>query len=307
MLSDRAAQATTGSPIVTRVGTGLRDAAGTIPPPGLVLLAIGSYQLGAAIAKGLFATLGPGGAVFLRVGFAAIVLLALGRPRLRGHDRPACTAAILFGLALAGMNFAFFAALDRIPLGTAVTLEFVGPLGVAIVGSRRRLDLLWVVLATAGLAALAPWGGSGLDPVGVALALFAGCFWAGYILLGVRVGRVFERGTGLALAMGVAAIVLTPVGIISGGMNILHPKLLVAGLGVALLSSVVPYSLELEALRRMPASVFAILLSSDPAIAALVGFLALGETLGLRALGAIAFVTAAAVGSARYGARFPGG
>ncbi len=305
-MSDRATHATAGSPPAPPVRSGLRRAAGSIPPSGLVLLAIGSYQLGAAIAKGLFASLGPGGAVFLRVGFAAVVLLVLGRPRLRGHDRLAYGAATLFGLALAGMNFAFFAALDRIPLGTAVTLEFVGPLGVAVVGSRRRLDLLWVLLAAAGLAALAPWGGSGLDPVGVGLALLAGCFWAGYILLGVRVGRVFERGTGLALAMGVAAVVLAPVGIAGGGGELLQPNLLVAGLGVALLASVVPYSLELEALRRMPASVFAILLSSDPAIAALVGFLALGETLGLRALGAIALVTAAAVGSARYGARSPG-
>ncbi len=305
-MSDRAAPVTASASAMGRAGTGLRRATGSIPPPGLVLLAIGSYQLGAAIAKGLFATLGPGGAVFLRVGFAAVVLLVLGRPRLRGHERSAYGAAVLFGLALAGMNFAFFAALDRIPLGTAVTVEFIGPLGVAVVGSRRRLGLLWVLLAAAGLAALAPWGGSGLDPVGVGLALLAGCFWAGYILLGVRVGRVFERGTGLALAMAVAAVVLVPAGIIGGGGDLLRPSLLVAGLGVALLSSVVPYSLELEALRRMPASVFAILLSSDPAIAALVGFLALGETLGLRAVGAIALVTVAAVGSARrYGARFP--
>ena len=304
-MSERAAGTTAGSPLLNRAGTGLRDAAGSIPPPGLLLLAIGSYQLGAALAKGLFATLGPGGAVFLRVGFAAIVLLAFGRPRLRGHERPAYAVALLFGLALAGMNFAFFAALDRIPLGTAVTLEFVGPLAVAVAGSRRRLDLLWILLAAAGLIALAPWGGSGLDPLGVALALLAGSCWAAYILLGVRVGRIFARGTGLALAMSVAAVVLTPVGIASGGAGLLQPRVLAAGLGVALLCSVVPYSLELEALRRMPAPVFAILLSSDPAIAALVGFLALGETLGVRALGAIALVTAAAVGSARFSARSP--
>jgi inner membrane transporter RhtA len=277
--------------------------AGAAPPTSLVLLSIFSVQLGAAVAKGLFDQLGPGGTVFLRVGFAALVLLLLWRPSVRGHARGDYLVAILFGLTLAAMNFTFFQALDRIPLGVAVTLEFVGPLGVAVAGSRRMLDLLWVVLAAAGIVLLAPLdvlGETDLDPVGVALALLAGIFWASSILLTARTGSIFPGGTGLVIALCIGTAVLVPVGIVGGGAALLDPKLLLAGFAVAMLSSAVPYSLELEALRKLPARVFGVLMSLEPAVAALVGFVILGERLGLRALAAVLLVTVAAVGASRF-------
>ena len=282
--------------------------AGAAPPTSLVLLSIFSVQLGAAVAKGLFDQLGPGGTVFLRVGFAGLVLLLLWRPSVRGHARSDYLVAILFGLTLAAMNFAFYQALDRIPLGVAVTLEFVGPLGVAVTGSRRVLDLLWVVLAAAGIVLLAPLdvlGGTDLDPVGVALALLAGFFWASYILLSARTGSIFPGGTGLVIALCIGAVALVPVGIVGGGAALLDPGLLLAGFAVAMLSSVVPYSLELEALRKLPARVFGVLMSLEPAVAALVGFVILGERLGPRALAAVLFVTVAAVGASRFGGLEP--
>jgi inner membrane transporter RhtA len=281
----------------------LRGVAGAAPPTSLVLLGIGTVQLGAAIAKGLFDQLGPGGTVFLRVGFAALVLLLLWRPSVRGYARGDYLVAILFGLTLAAMNFTLYQALDRIPLGVAVTLEFVGPLGVAVAGSRRMLDLLWVVLAAAGIVLLAPLdvlGETDLDPVGVALALLAGLFWASYILLSARTGSIFPGGTGLVIALCIGTAVLVPVGIVGGGAALLDPGLLLAGFAVAMLSSVVPYSLELEALRKLPARVFGVLMSLEPAVAALVGFVILGERLGLRALAAVLLVTVAAVGASRF-------
>jgi inner membrane transporter RhtA len=282
--------------------------AGAAPPTSLVLLSIFSVQLGAAIAKGLFEELGPGGTVFLRVGLAAPVLLLLWRPSVRGHARGDYLVAILFGLALAAMNFTLYQALDRIPLGVAVTLEFVGPLGVAVAGSRRMLDLLWVVLAAAGVLLLAPLdvlGETDLDPAGVALALLAGLFWASYILLSARTGSIFPGGTGLVIALCVATAALVPVGIVGGGVALLDPTLLMAGFAVAMLSSAVPYSLELEALRKLPARVFGVLMSLEPAVAALVGFVILGERLGARAIAAVLFVTVAALGASRFGGLGP--
>ena len=282
--------------------------AGAAPPTSLALLPIFFVQLGAAVAKGLFDQLGPGGTVFLRIGFAALVLLLLWRPSVRGHARGDYLVAILFGLTLAAMNFTLYQALDRIPLGVAVTLEFVGPLGVAVAGSRRMLDLLWVVLAAAGIVLLAPLdvlGETDLDPVGVALALLAGLFWASYILLSARTGSIFPGGTGLVIAMCIGTAVLVPVGIVGGGAALLDPGLLLAGFAVAMLSSVVPYSLELEALRKLPARVFGVLMSLEPAVAALVGFVILGERLGLRALAAVLLVTVAAVGASRFAGLAP--
>lgn len=281
-------------------GRRLRAAAGAVPPTGFVLLSIISVQLGAAIAKNLFSTLGPSGTVFLRVGIGALVLLVAWRPRLTGHPRRAYGVAVLFGLALAVMNYAFYSALDRIPLGVAVTLEFVGPLGVAVAGSRRPLDFLWGLLAASGILLLAPWSGAPLDPLGVALALLAGVLWATYIILGGRIGRLFPDGTGLALAMTVGAVVLAPVGLLGAGAALLNLPALLAGVGVALLSAVIPYSLEIKALRRMPAHVFGVLMSVEPAVAAIVGFTILGEHLAPRSLTAIVLVTIAAIGSARF-------
>jgi inner membrane transporter RhtA len=274
-----------------------------------VIFPIISVQLGAAVAKSLFDSLGPGGTVFLRIAFAALVLFLLVRPKLGGHDRAGYLVAGLFGLTLAGMNFSIYLAFDRIPLGVAVTLEFVGPLGVAVAGSRQLLDLLWVVLAAAGILLLAPLnvlGGMDLDPVGVAFALLAGCLWASYILLSARTGSAFPGGTGLVIALCVGTFVLFPFGIAGAGYALLDPKLLLAGFGVAMLSSAIPYSLELEALRKLPARVFGVLMSLDPAVAALAGLVVLGERLEMRAVAAIIFVTIAAAGASLFGRRDKG-
>lgn len=270
-----------------------------IPRTLLVLLAVGSVQLGSGVATHLFTAIGPGGAAFLRVLYAAPVLLLLWRPPLHGYSWRDYLLAAAFGLTVAAMNLAFYSSLDRIPLGVAVTLEFVGPLGVAVAGSRHSLDVLWVLLAAAGVILLSPWGGLSLDPLGAALALLSGLFWAIYILLSARVGRVFPGGQGLAIAMTVAAIALAPVGILAGGMTLFRPEWLVLGLVVAVLSSIVPYSLELEALRTVPTRTFGILMSCEPAVAALVGFLLLGQVLDVRALLAIGMVMIAAVGASR--------
>jgi inner membrane transporter RhtA len=269
-----------------------------VPPVALVLGAISSVQVGAAIAKSLFDEIGASGTVFVRVLFAALVLALIWRPEVAGHGRREILLAVLFGLTLAAMNLAFYSALDRIPLGITVTLEFVGPLGVAVAGSRSALDLLWVALAAGGILLLSDFGAADLDGVGVALALFAGCLWGTYILLSARVGRVFPGGSGLTLAMIVAAAALLPVGVAGAGADLLVPWILAAGAAVAILSSAIPYSLELEALRRMPQHVFGVLMSLEPAVAALAGFVLLGEDLVPRELVAILFVVAASAGAA---------
>jgi inner membrane transporter RhtA len=273
-----------------------------VPPTLLVLAAVASVQFGAALAKTLFDELGAGGTVFLRMLTAALVLAVIWRPRVTGHDRRDLGLAIAFGLALAAMNLCFYASLDRIPLGIAVTFEFVGPLGVAVFGSRRPLDLLWVALAAAGILLLSDFGsGGGLDGLGIALALAAGAFWAAYILLSARVGRAFPGGSGLALAMLVATVPLAPVGIASAGGELLVPWILLVGAAVGVLSSAIPYTLELEALRRLPVGVFGVLMSLEPGVAALAGFVVLGEELATRELAAILLVVAASAGAA-YGA-----
>jgi inner membrane transporter RhtA len=293
---------------------------GSLPPASLLIFGMITVQLGAALAINLFGALGPAGVVFLRLGFAALALLAIWRPwrTLRSQDvtkgvaasspsarRSAWLAVILFGLVLALMNLTFYTALTRIPLGVAVTVEFVGPLGVAVAGSRRALDVLWVVLAAGGILLLAPLGvlGAGqLDPVGLLLALGTGVCWAMYILLSARVGRAFPGGTGLSVAMTIGALVLLPIGVAQAGAALLNPSLLLLGAGVALLSSVIPYSLELAALRRMSTSAFGVFMSLEPAIATLVGWLVLREALELRTILALALVTTAAVGATRWGA-----
>ena len=235
-----------------------------------------------------------------------VLLLLLVRPTLGGHDRAAYLVAGLFGLALAGMNFSLYLAIDRIPLGVAVTLEFLGPLGVAVAGSRRMLDLLWVLLAATGILLLAPlgmFGGTDLDPVGVAFALLAACLWASYILLSARTGSAFPGGTGLVLALCVGTLLLFPFGIAGAVQALLDPRLLLAAFGVAMLSTAIPFSLDLEALRKIPARVFGVLMSLEPAVAALAGLVVLGERLEMRAVAAVLLVTIAAAGASLYGRR----
>jgi inner membrane transporter RhtA len=271
-----------------------------VPPVALVLIAACSVQFGAGLAKTLFDDAGAGGTVFLRVLFAAVVLAAIWRPLWRGRSSADLWLVAAFGATLAGMNLSFYASLERIPLGISVTFEFVGPLGVAVATSRRPLDMLWVALAAIGLLLLTDFGDFGnLDPGGVALALLAGAFWAAYILLSARTGKAFPGGAGLALAMIVASALLLPVGVADAGESLLEPLVLALGLAVAVLSSAIPYSLELEALRHLPAGVFGVLMSLDPALAALAGYVVLGETLGVREVAAIGFVVVASAGAAR--------
>jgi inner membrane transporter RhtA len=265
----------------------------------LVLGGVLSVQLGAALATTLFAELGPGGTVLLRVGFAALVLLALWRPTTRGLSSLQWRYVALFGISLAGMNWAFYGALDRIPLGIAVTFEFAGPLGVAIALSRRARDVVWAAMAAAGIVLLAPLPAGSIDAVGVGLALLAGAFWAAYILLSARVGRAFPGGSGLALAMVVAAVALVPAGAVEGGASLGDPGLLAVGLAVAMLSSAIPYSLELEALRRLRQGTFGVLMSLEPAVAAAVGYVALGQGLAADELLAIGLVVGASAGALR--------
>jgi inner membrane transporter RhtA len=263
----------------------------------LVVGAIASVQIGAAIATTLFDELGPAGTVLLRTGFAAVVLLLLWRPRLRGRARGALRDAVLFGLALAAMNLSFYAALDRIPLGIAVTFEFTGPFAVAVVASRRASDLVWVALAAGGIVLLSPGIHGSLDTTGTLLALLAGAFWAAYIVLAARVGRAFSGGQGLTIGMVVATLVLLPGGIMAGGGDLGDPGLLGAGVALALLSSAIPYSLELEALRRLPKGTFGVLMSLEPGVAALVGLVALGQDLSANEIVAIGLVVAASAGA----------
>ncbi|HEU4542090.1 MAG TPA: EamA family transporter [Jiangellaceae bacterium] len=277
---------------------------GSVPPPALVLLGIGSVQLGAGLAKTVFDELAPSAMVLLRLATSAIVLTIVGRRVLRGamvrRPRQDFLIVVAFGVTLALMNFAIYESMARIPLGIAVTIEFLGPLGVAVAFSRRLLDLAWVALAAAGVLLLARDDGSGRVTVaGVAFALLAAAGWAAYILFSTAIGRRFTGSSGLALASIVGTVLMLPVGISTGGDALLRPELLAVGVTVGLLSSVIPYTLELEALRRMRAQLFGILMSLEPAAAAIVGLVILSEILALHEWAAVACVVLASVGASR--------
>jgi inner membrane transporter RhtA len=269
------------------------------PPIGLVLCGVTSIQFGAALAATLFDDLGPAGVSLLRLGFAAIILVAISRPSVRGRPAAELRLVALFGLTLGGMNLFFYEALDRIPLGVAVTIEFAGPLAVAVATSRRRLDLVWAGLAALGIVLLSDPFGAGIDTVGLLLVLAAAACWAAYILIAQRATQVYEGNQGLAIAMVVGALVPLVPGVAEAGTALLEPQWLALGVAIALASSVIPYSLETEALRRMPANVFGVLMSLEPAVAALAGFLVLSQALGVRDLVAIALVVCASVGVSR--------
>jgi len=267
-----------------------------LPIPAIVG-SIVSVQGGAALAKGLFPALGATGTVGLRVGISAVILLAAFRPRLRQATAAQWRVLIPYGLVLGVMNVVFYAALSRIPLGLAVTVEFIGPLGVAVFGSRRAADIAWVVLAAGGIALIAPWAGGGADAIGVLLALAAGACWAAYILLGGRVSRMISGGAAVATGMAIATLVAIPIAVATGGFARLTPRLFAAGIGVALLSSAIPYTLEMVALKELPARTFGILMSLEPAVAALAGLVFLHEVLSPRQWLAVALVIAASTGS----------
>lgn len=270
-----------------------------LPPIPAVIIAVVSVQGGAAFAKGLFPAVGTAGAAGLRIGLSAVLLLAVFRPALRRLTRAQWSAVLPYGLVLGAMNLSFYFALDRIPLGLAVTLEFAGPLSLAVLGSRRGLDFVWVVLAGVGVALIAPWQGNAkaVDLVGVLLALVAGGFWAAYIVLGRRASNVLPAGESVATGMIFASLTILPFAFAGGLMQKLTPGLAAQGLAVALLSSAVPFTLEMMALRVLPARTFGILMSLEPAVAAICGLLFLHEQLTPTQWLALFFVSAASAGT----------
>ena len=276
---------------------------GTVGAAGLVLIGLICQDIGAASAVTLFPQVGALGMVTLRLAFSAIILLAVFRPRLRGRSRADWMTVIAFGLALALMNGLFYEAIARVPLGTTVTIEVLGPLILSVVVSRKASAWLWAVLAFAGVAILGSGGWDHLDPVGVAFGVAAGVMWVCYILLSARTGRHFERLDGLAIGMAIGALVTTPLGIITAGPPLFQVHVLLIGLAVAVLSSAIPYGLELLALRRLPAATFSILMSLSPALAATAGFVILRQAITLPDAIAIILVVVASMGAVRSAAR----
>lgn len=268
-----------------------------IPPLPAVVGAIVSVQAGAAIAKGLFPVIGATGTASLRIGISALILLVVNRPDLRRLSTAQWKAVIPYGLCLGAMNVIFYLSLARIPLGLAVTLEFIGPLLLAVLGSRRPVEFLWVLLAAGGIAFIAPWHEHRIDPVGALLALLAGACWAGYIVLGRRTSKILDGGQAVTIGMIFATFIVLPFGIASGGLNHLNPLLLLSGAALALLSSAIPFSLEMSAMRQIPARTFSILMSLEPAVAAICGLLFLGELLSLQEWLAVAMVVIASAGA----------
>ncbi len=267
-----------------------------LPPGLLVLTAIASVQLGAAVARTLFDELGATGVVLLRLGLSAAVLVAVLRPKVRRWTLAQWQAVALLGAAMACMNLVFYLSLRTVPLGIAVTVEFVGPLLLTLAQTRRAVDLLWALLAACGVVLLGVDPSSDVPLSGLALALLAGLFWAGYIVASARVGAVLPGLSGLSVALCVATMLVLPFGASGASTVIERPELLLGGLAVAVLSSIVPYGLELTALRRMPTRVFGILMSLEPAAAALAGLAVLSQALGVREVVALVLVSLASLG-----------
>ncbi|MFC8780922.1 DMT family transporter [Streptomyces nigra] len=296
-----AAPARTGTPApaAAEPAAGPPGRFGSLGPVGLVLAGGISVQFGGALAVSLMPRAGALGVVALRLLVAAVVLLVVCRPRLRGHSRTDWGTVVVFGITMAAMNGLFYQSVARIPLGPAVTLEVLGPLALSVLSSRRALNLVWAGLALAGVFLLGGGGFGSLDPLGVVFALGAGAMWAAYIVFSARTGRRFPQADGLALAMVVGAVLFLPLGLAESGAKLADPVTLGLGAAVALLSSVLPYTLELLALRRLPAGTFAILMSLEPAIAATAGFLILDQALSTVQALAIALVIAASMGAVR--------
>jgi inner membrane transporter RhtA len=269
-----------------------------IPPVPAVIFAIISVQSGAAIAKGLFPAIGAAGTASLRIGISAIILLAVYKPNLFKITANQWKFVIPYGLSLGAMNLIFYLAIERIPLGLAVTLEFVGPLLVAIWGSKRPIDFLWVLLAAAGIILIAPSSNSGIDILGMLLALLAGGFWAAYILLGGKISKIMRAGDAVATGMIFASILIIPFGVLGKGLNNLTPTLFSLGIALALLSSAIPFSLEMKALSQLPSRTFSILMSLEPAAASICALIFLQEFLSFNEILAVIFIVIASSGSA---------
>ena len=267
-------------------------------PVAFILVAAFSVQGGAAIAKGIFPFIGATGTAAIRTVLAAIILLAVFRPPMLRFTAAQWRAVVPYGITIGVMNLLFYETLLRIPLGLAVALEFLGPLAVAIFGSRRALDVVWVALAMAGIALIVPFRADGaIDPVGVILGLLTGACWAAYIVLGGRVSQRLDAGAAVAIGMTIAALTITPYAIADGGIEQFALTLLVPCIAMAVLSSALPYALEMKALRLLPSRTFSILMSLEPAIAALCGLVLLGEHLTPGQWAAVALVVIASAGA----------
>jgi inner membrane transporter RhtA len=269
-----------------------------IPPVLAVILSIFSVQGGAAVAKGLFPVLGAGSTTLIRVGLSALILMVINRTNLRRLTPQQWKAVIPYGVVLGAMNLIFYMAIKRVPLGLGVTLEFIGPLMLAVIGSRHIMDLLWVFLAAAGIVLIAPWDTKTVDPFGVFLALLAGAFWAAYIVLGARTSKLINSRDAVTVGMLFGLLMVLPFGMSGGSLLHLTPMLLMKGAGLALLSSAIPFTLEMSALRQMPARAFSILMSLEPAVAALCGLLFLHEALSFYEWIAVMLVVIASAGTA---------
>jgi len=268
-----------------------------IPPVPAVLLAIISVQCGAAIAKTLFPTIGAAGTASIRIGISALILLLAYRPNLKAITREQWKIVVPYGLSLGAMNLIFYFAIERIPIGLAVTLEFIGPLLVAIIGSKRLIDYCWILLAAAGIVLIAPWSNERIDSLGVLFALIAGAFWAAYIVLGGKISKIMNDGQAVSTGMLFAAILVLPFGFYEDGLINLTPKLFGMGVALALLSSAIPFTLEMKALGQLPPRTFSILMSLEPAAASVCAFIFLQENLTFYEILAVVCVVIASAGS----------
>jgi len=279
---------------------------GRVSPLALVFGSIIAVQFGAAISVTIFDEVGVAGSTLLRLAFASLFLFLLSRPKVSQWSARQFKMAVAFGVTLAAMNLAFYLAIDILPVGVATTIEFIGPISIAAIFSRRLLDGLWVALAAAGVVLIAqPWSGGSLELEGVLMALLAAFFWAVYILIAQRAGEIFPDRDGLTIAMMIGTAIVFIPGVASGGSMLVTPQILLLGAVIGLLSSLIPYSFELEALRRMPARVFGTLMSVEPAVAVLAGFIVLSQKPTLLELFAISLVVAASVGVTRSARALP--
>lgn len=267
------------------------------PAVPAVLLSIISFQGGAALAKGIFPVLGPVTTSSLRIVLSAMILIIVNRPNIRNLTRAQWKAVALYGLILGAMNIIFYLAIARIPLGLGVALEFLGPLAIALTGSKRVIDFLWVVLAAAGIILIEPWGNSAINIVGVLLALLTGAFWAAYILIGGHISQIMDGSKAVTIGMIFASALVLPIAIADGHLIHLKPAMLVSGIGLALLSSAIPFTLEMKALGKIPAKTFSILMSLEPAVAALFGLAFLHEYLSFYEWLAVALIIVASAGA----------
>lgn len=268
-----------------------------LPPVPAVLLAIISVQCGAAIAKTLFPAIGAAGTASIRIGVSALILLLAYRPNFKAITPAQWKIVIPYGLSLGAMNLIFYFAIERIPIGLAVTLEFMGPLLVAIIGSKRLIDYCWVLLAAMGIVLIAPWTNDRLDILGVVFALLAGALWAAYIVLGGKISKIMNGGQAVSTGMLFAAILILPFGFLENGLANLTPKLFGMGIALALLSSAIPFTLEMKALGQLPPRTFSILMSLEPAAASICGFIFLQENLSFYEILAVLCVVIASAGS----------